>query len=149
MSLHTDNLRNVFQDNDEDDDNDIVLNYMADNARRTKPHETTDLSRLTGDAGLNCFIMTNELTYDIRSIKTTCPDMNIINKTTVSHLPEDALNRLRKICNSVLFTGHFRGRFKEAEMRMIAKPGKDPTRPDSFRLISFLDPRESLSGKAP
>ena len=62
-----------------------------------------------------------------------------INRIMLSNLPDSALDRLRAIFNAALSAGYFPDSFKEAEMRMIPKPGKVPTRPDSYRLISLLE----------
>ena len=131
----------VFREDYDDDfdDNDRVLDYMADSTYRTIPYATADPTRLTGTSPLDCFISAQELTAAIKRGKPTCPGGSKINSTILSYLPDSALSRLRAIFNAALSAGYFPDSFKQAEMRMIPKAGKPPTRPESYRPISLLE----------
>lgn len=120
------------------DDNEAVLNYMNVNLHRTRAFDRADPARLTGNAPLNCLISSWELAGSIKG-KSTCPGVSKINKTILSHLPDSALARLRAIFNAALSAGYFPHAFKEAEMRMIPKAGKDTTRAENYRPISLLE----------
>lgn len=139
-TIHTSIWENVFQaEEDGDVDNDEVLDFLRVNLERTTPYGSADPARLTGASTMDCRISTQELVRAIRKSKNTCPGSSGINKTILSHLPECALGRLRAIFDAALSAGYFPDLFKEAEMRMVAKPGKVPTRPDSYRPISLLE----------
>ena len=140
--LFTAKWTQVFQDDDDDNDfanNDIVFEFLRANGHRISPHAGADPSRLSGTSLLDSLISSEELKFAIRSSKSTCPGGSKINKTVLTHLPDCSLDRLRGIFNAALSAGYFPDRFKEAEMRMIVKSGKDPTRPDSYRPISLLE----------
>lgn len=140
VRLLTDRWEPVFQNDDEDyEDNDSVLDYLRQNIDRTTPHDRADPARLSGATALDCLISSEELRSAIKSSKATCPGRSSINKLILSHLPDPALGRLRDIFNAALSAGYFPDGFKGAEMRMIVKPGKDPSHPDSYRPISLLE----------
>lgn len=128
----------VFKDEVDDNDIDNVLQYITENLHRTTPYNTADLARLEGTTPLNCRVTLQEVTRAIGK-KATCPGSSGINRTIIYHLPLPAMKRLRDILNSTLSAGYFPDLFKEAEMRMIPKPGKVPTLPDSYRPISLLE----------
>ena len=128
------------EDYDDDfDDNDQVLDYMATAVHRTYPYENADPARLTGSSPMDCLISSCELAAAIKRGRPTCPGGSKINKTILSYLPDSTLSRLRAILNAALSAGYFPDGFKQAEMRMIPKAGKPPTRPESFRPISLLE----------
>ena len=130
----------MFQNNDEDfEDNDNVLNYLRQNGNRLTPHQAADPARLTGATAMDCLISSEELRAAVRGSKATAPGHSAINKTILSHLPDQAMGRLRDILNAALSAGYFPDGFKGAEMRMIVKSGSDPSRPDSYRPISLLE----------
>lgn len=128
------------EDYDDDfDNNDHVLDYMAHAVYRTFPFDSADPARLTGTSQLDCFISAQELAAAIKRGKPTSPGGSKINRTILSHLPASALARLRAIFNAALSAGYFPDGFKQAEMRMIPKAGKTPTRPENYRPISLLE----------
>lgn len=57
----------------------------------------------------------------------------------LTHLPDSALTRLTDIPTASISAGYFPDGWKEATMKLICKPGKQPTRPDSYRPISLLE----------
>lgn len=57
------------------------------------------------------------------------------------------MGRLRDIFNSALSADYFPDGFKEAEMRMVAKSGKDPSCPESYRPISLLETPGKAAGE--
>ena len=129
----------VFREEDNDNIDDSVQNYMTDNILRTTPFDTADLTRLTGTTTLDCLISSRELTAALKSGRTTAPGSSKINRTILLNLPAPALDRLRAIFNATLSAGYFPDGFKGAVMTMVPKSGKVPTRPDSYRPISLLE----------
>uniref|UniRef100_A0A0P4W031 Endonuclease/exonuclease/phosphatase domain-containing protein n=1 Tax=Scylla olivacea TaxID=85551 RepID=A0A0P4W031_SCYOL len=114
--LFTRKWETVFQDDDEDyEDNDMVLDYLAVHRHRTTPHQEADPTRLAGDSPLTCFISLEELKAAIRSSKPTCPGSSGINRTILAHLPPPALARLQDIFNSALSAGYFPDGLKEGD----------------------------------
>lgn len=130
--------------NDDSDENKRVLNFLTDNIQRTKPHDTADPVRLSGKSPLTCLISAHELAHAIWHSKTSCPGKSGIKKTVLSHFPDSALCRLREIFNASLSAGYFPDWFKAAEMWMITKAGKPPTRPESYRPNSLPEPTERI-----
>ena len=116
-----------------------MLDYLRANGHRVSPFNEADPSRLSGDSPLGCLISSEELKAAIRSSKSSCPGGSKINKTIIENLPDCALGRLRCVLTAALSAGYFPDGFKAAEMRMIVKPGKVPTQPDSYRPISLLE----------
>ena len=109
------------------DDNDQVLDYMANAVHRNYPYDNADPARLRGSSPLDCLISSCELTAALKRGRLTCPEGSKINKTIISYLPDSALSRLRAILNVAPSAGYFTDWFKQAEMRMITKTGKPPT----------------------
>lgn len=62
-----------------------------------------------------------------------------ISPLALKRMPKRALVHLTKIYNACLKFLHFPSQWKEATVITIAKPGKDPTLPNSYRPISLLD----------
>jgi len=126
-------------DNDENNNNRQVLNYLTNNLHRTRPLDAADRIRLAGDSPLSCLISSQEIREVIRSSGRTCPGNSGINRSILMHLPDSAIHRLRDIFNAVLSAGYFPDKFKEAEMRMVPKQGKVLTNPSTYRPISLLE----------
>lgn len=120
---------------------------MTANLYRTTPHGTADSARLTGASHLDCKISTEESGAAITSSKTTAPASRRINKLILSHLPGCALQRLRDIFSAALSTGYFPYGVKGAQMRLIPKPGKPPTRPENYRPIFLLEMPGKMLGR--
>ena len=139
--LHRTRWQLVFTDDEDYDDNETVLEHLNlnNNILRTHPYNNADPTRLTGQTALDCLISRQDIRQAIRTSKSTCPGASKINKTILLNLPDGALTRLRDVLNAALSAGYFPDRFKGAEMRMLVKPGKVPTRPDSYRPISLLE----------
>lgn len=68
-----------------------------------------------------------------------------ISMVSVKHLPDECLFALTNIINSILTLGYFPSAWKKAEVVMIAKPGKDPVFPSSYRPISLLSHVSKIS----
>ncbi|KAG0702596.1 hypothetical protein GWK47_025047 [Chionoecetes opilio] len=105
---------------------------MTDNLRRSTPYESADPTRLGGASELDCLISSGELRGVLRRSRSSCPGVSGINKAILSYISGLAMDRLRDILNAALSAGYFPDRFKEADMRMLIKGGKAPTRPDSL-----------------
>ena len=112
---------------------------MTAAVQRTYPYPQAAPARLTGSSPMDCFILSCELAAAIKRGRPTCPGGSKINKNIISYLPDSALSRLRAILNAALSAGYFPDGFKQAEMRIMPKAGKSPTRPESYRHISLLE----------
>ena len=126
------------KDYDNDFDyNDQVLDYMANAVHRNYPYDNADPDRLTGSSPLVYLISSCELTAAVKRGRPTCPEGSKINKTIISYLPGSVLSRLRAILNAAPSACYFTDGFKQAEMRMIPKASKPPTRPESATVPSL------------
>lgn len=139
MRLDTTNWERVFQEDDDFNEDSDVLNYLAGNEDMTFPFQQADLTHFQVNTSLDCLISTKELTDVLRSSKATCPGSSRINKTILAKLPAPAIRRRRDIYNDVLSARYLPDLLKEAEMQMVVKLGKVPTRPDNYLLISLLE----------
>lgn len=91
-----------------------------------------------GFTHLTSLISQAELSSALKGRKSSSPGSSRINKTILTHLPGVAMDRLRGISNAALSVGYFPDCFKAAEMKLILKPGKGLTNPESYRPISLL-----------
>ncbi|GBP00744.1 Probable RNA-directed DNA polymerase from transposon X-element [Eumeta japonica] len=66
------------------------------------------------------------------------PGRDKITNTMIVNLPSVALKTILFIFNSMLRTGYFPSTWKQSEIVMISKPGKDVTQVTSYRPISLL-----------
>lgn len=66
------------------------------------------------------------------------PGSDKITNTMIINLPNSALRTVKFIFNSMLRTGYFPSSWKQSEIVMIPKPGKDVTQVASYRPISLL-----------
>lgn len=66
------------------------------------------------------------------------PGYDLINGDVLKHLPRKAIVLLTIVYNSMIRLCHFPIQWKYAQIIMIAKPGKPPTEPSSYRPISLL-----------
>jgi len=66
------------------------------------------------------------------------PGEDLLDNRTIRLLPDQALQFLALIFNSVLDVGYFPKAWKSASIIMIHKTGKTPTDVDSYRPISLL-----------
>lgn len=84
-------------------------------------------------------ISTEEISLEIarlRGRKAPGPD-GIMNEH-IKHLPSSAVNRLKDILNACMDAGYFPTTWKVAKVKCIPKPGKPPTSPANYRMISLL-----------
>ena len=80
-----------------------------------------------------------EIESSIASIKLKkSPGKDRITPNMLKKLPTPAVKLLLFIFNSILRVGYFPSVWKESEIVMIPKPGKDPTQVKSYRPISLL-----------
>jgi hypothetical protein len=74
---------------------------------------------------------------ELKVVKALGP--NGIPNRFLRHLPERVITFLTKVFNAVLRRRYFPSTWKHARVVFILKPGKDPTMPSFYRLISLLD----------
>lgn len=138
--LHREHWEQIFiEEDDEDEDNDtVVYDYLRDNIFRTVPYELSNLSRL-GTSPTDTMIEEEEVKEIISKLKRTSPGGSGINKTILTRLPDVAIKRLTDIYNNALSAGYFPDKWKKALVRLIPKPDKSPYIPQNYRPISLLE----------
>lgn len=136
---------NVFKITDEenqefDDENEnLVLEYLAENWQRTTPTATISTNVLTGATVTESKITVNEIKVIIKRCKNTAPGFSNINKTVLDELPESALSYLVNIFNDALTLGYFPDQFKSGIINLIPKGSNSPLNPCNYRPITLLD----------
>ena len=68
----------------------------------------------------------------------SAPGEDQISYLILKNLDREQLSHVALIYNSCLRTGYFPNTWKQAKVVMLPKPGKDLTKPTSYRLISLL-----------
>lgn len=117
---------------------DIEQYWNINNDKRT-PYNTSDLTRLTGGEDINTRITSAEMKYTIKTFKNNTPGETPINKTILSHLPDNAIETIKHIFNHALSMGYFPKKFKTAVIKMIPKDNTKHTDPMNYRPISLLE----------
>ena len=141
--LFTNICDRVYSEDNDFDDNDKVLYSKVTAMHRTYPYDNAYPARLTGFSPLDCLISSSGLAAAIKRGRPTCPKGGRINKTINSYLRHSALFRLRATINPALSAGKFPDGFKQAEMQMIPKVGKPPTRTRELPShLPFRGPKE-------
>ncbi|KAG5864277.1 hypothetical protein JTB14_021252 [Gonioctena quinquepunctata] len=91
----------------------------------------------------NCPLRTPISEFDIEVAihrgKNTAPGPDSINRQTMKRLPNTIYPILAHLMNSCLEFAYFPRSWKCANTVMIPKPGKDPTKLDSYRPISLIN----------
>ncbi|KAG0711334.1 RNA-directed DNA polymerase from mobile element jockey [Chionoecetes opilio] len=85
----------LYRDDFDDDDNDIVLDNMTENLRRSTPYESADTTRIRGTSELDSLISSGELRGILRHSKSTCPGVSGINKRLLCDFLEDRTARIK------------------------------------------------------
>ena len=141
--LHKQLWSNIYiqddEHNGEDEIREEVNNFLNINHHRLTPHHTADITRLNANNYLTTPVTDNEIESIIKKIKKTCPGESGINKTILKHIPKEAIKRLKNIFNASLSAGYFPDKWKEAVLRLIPKPNKNPHHPSNYRPISLLE----------
>ena len=57
----------------------------------------------------------------------------------MKHIPKETVTKLKNILNASLSAGYFPDHWKDAVIRLIPKPGKNPHHPSNYRPISLLE----------
>ena len=80
-----------------------------------------------------------EITKTLKNCKNrSAPGEDQISYLILKNLDRDQLSHIALIYNSCLKTGYFPMAWKQAKVVMLPKPGKDLTKPTSYRPISLL-----------
>lgn len=142
--LHKQLWTNIFtQDDEYNGDGEIlaeIRNFLTLNHHRVTPHHTANITRLNAETYFTTPISNTEIESIIKKIKKkTCPSESGINKTILKHIPKEAIIKLKNAFNAFLSAGYFPDKWKEAILRLIPKPGKNPHHPLNYRPISLLE----------
>lgn len=141
--LHREIWGEVFMDDlEEEDDNNYenVREHLRINVDRTTPNHTANNNRLNNiNEPMSEEVTIEEIKLYIRKMKKTCPGSSGINKTILKQLPDEAIIRLVRIYNATISAGYFPDKWKQATMRLIPKPGKNPQLARNYRPISLLE----------
>lgn len=78
-----------------------------------------------------------ELKSAINNSKNTTPGKDMMSYKILKKLPAKALEALLKLCNYIWNEGILPKRWKTAILLPLAKPGKDLTKPSSYRPIAL------------
>ncbi|KAG5888455.1 hypothetical protein JTB14_017184 [Gonioctena quinquepunctata] len=84
-------------------------------------------------------ISENDVETAIHRGKNTAPGPDSINRKTMKQLPNTIYPILALLMNACLKFAYFPRAWKCANTVMIPKPGKDPTKLDSYRPISLIN----------
>ena len=145
LELHRENWQGVFQINPEENANyDLehernINNYLLEHNNELEGYAEADLNRLNPRDIMTRPVTTEDIKRIIKSFKNKAPGKSGINKMVLIHLPEEAYINYATILNYTLSLGYFPLIFKEGIIILILKPGKDPTKPSSYRPITLLE----------
>lgn len=126
-------------DDEEEEHQDRISDFLVFHRQRTIPYHQVNMDRLDENNYLTQPITNSEIKAVIKLTKKTCPGDSGINKTLLSHIPNNSIIQLKNIYNAALSTGYFPDKFKSATIKLIPKHGKDPHNPQNYRPISLLE----------
>ena len=145
LQLHCENWQSIFQINQEENrhfdvEHEVrVNNYIRDNDERIRHFETANLERLNEADVMTRPVTTSDVKRIIKNFKNKAPGKSGITKLILVNLPEEAYLNYTTIINYALSMGYFPIIFKEGIIILILKPGKDPTKANSYRPITLLE----------
>ena len=145
LQLHRENWQSIFQIIQEENrhfdvEHEVrVNNYIRDNDERIRHFETANLERLNEADVMTRPVTTGDVKRIIKSFKDKAPGKSGITKLILVNLPEEAYLNYTTIINYALSMGYFPIIFKEGIIILILKPGKDPTKANSYRPITLLE----------
>ena len=143
--LLTETWSNVFRISDEDnesfdeDNEELVNDFIAANRERTQPYSHSDLSRLAPDSQLTAPVTTADVKRIIKNFKNKAPGISGITKRILEHLPEDLIAVFTILTNHAISMGAFPYIYKSGEMALLGKEGKDARQPSNYRPITLLE----------
>lgn len=118
---------------------------FADHFEETFTHHSTSNNTLPANTiQTTNYIIKNITPSEIRQImknklkQNKSPGYDQLTGTIIKELPGEAINLLCRLFNYILLTQHFPVLWKIAEIIAIPKPGKDLSKPTSYRPISLL-----------
>lgn len=88
---------------------------------------------------LDALITETELTSVLKAQKNKATGQDGLPSKFYKTFAEEVILSLLQTCNNVLETGEIPKIWKEARIIIFAKPGKDPSRVESYRPISLLN----------
>ena len=130
-----DNINVQFnQDNEE-----MVMNYLRENTGNMEPYRVADRSRLDARDPLTRPVTANEIKCIIKGFKNRAPGISGISRIILMNLPNNTIGRFSSLTNIILSMGYYTKEFKNGLLVFAHKPGKDPKNPESYRPITFLE----------
>ena len=103
-----------------------------------KPYEKANINRLDVNDPLTRPITLHDLHRIILGFKNKAPGESGITKLILSKLPKVALLRYNQILNLLLSMGYFTKCYKNGQMVLTPKEGKDGRDPLNYRPITLL-----------
>ena len=145
LELHRENRQEVFQISPEENAHynqahEARINeHLREHNNELQTYAEADLSRLNEEDLMTKPVTTEDVKRIIKSFKNKAPGKSGISKVILINLPEEAFINYTTIINYTISMGYFPIIFKEGIIILILKPGKDPTKPGSYRPITLLE----------
>ena len=115
-----------------------AINFLNTNKVVFQPLEQ-DRQETEDDHSMLRKINVPEITKTLQKCQNrSAPGEDQISYLILKNLDREQLSNIALIYNSCLKTGYFQMAWKQAKVIMLPKPGKDLTKPTSYRPISFL-----------
>ena len=145
LELHRENWQEVFQISPEENAqynqaHEARINeHLREYNNELRTYADADLSRLNEEDLMTKPVTTEDVKRIIKSFKNKAPGKSGISRVILINLPEEAYINYTTIINYTISMGYFPIMFKEGIIILILKPGKDPTKPGSYRPITLLE----------
>ena len=145
VDLFANHLEKVHQDSNYHHFNstwkDTVDNFITNNPQRYKcDPEASYENEEEGDGHkIQKRIKMKEFKQHLRNCKKkSAPGVDKVTYTMLKNLPKKYYNKIMRLYNASLRTGHFPTPWKLAKTIMVAKPNKDNSKVNNFRPISLI-----------
>ncbi|KAJ2950757.1 hypothetical protein O0L34_g9018 [Tuta absoluta] len=128
--LLADCLERQFQPNTETDQehNSLVTSYNEEYGQKVIDAEEEPITFTPG-----------RVARTLRKVKPRkAPGIDRITNTAIRHMPQKAIAATTRLFNGIMRTGHFPQQWKIGLVITLPKPGKDTTKPESYRPITLL-----------
>jgi hypothetical protein len=116
-----------------------LAKVFTPNDTETDPEIEEQLTYIPVDTPVKKKITTKEVQKEINRVNLRkAPGIDKITPQIIKELPRKAVFLITFIVNVILRTNHWPKQLKTSEIILIHKPGKDPTKVESYRSISLL-----------
>ena len=116
-----------------------VMRFLEENNHRMRPYQVANRNRLDPNNPLTRPLTLGEMIRIIGTFKNKAPGESGITKNILKQLPRVALQRLNDILNLLVSMGYFSVVFKNGQMVMTPKEGKDSRFVINYRPITLLE----------